>query len=79
MIGGGDSKVVPSALPQGLVTLFGTRIPADRFWLTGIVVLAAAALWALYRWSQFGLATRAASENQTSAKLAGLRPTAWRS
>ena len=59
-------------LPQGLVTLFGARIPADRFWLTGIVVLAAAVLWALYRWSHFGLATRAASENQTSAKLAGL-------
>jgi len=35
-------------------------------------VLAAAVLWALYRWSHFGLATRAASENGTSAKLAGL-------
>jgi branched-chain amino acid transport system permease protein len=70
--GGGDSKIVPSALPQGLVTIFDTRIPVDRFWLTGIVILAAAVLWALYRWSQFGLSTRAASENQTSAKLAGL-------
>ena len=72
MIGGGGNQIIPSVLPQGLVTMFGARIPADRFWLTGIVVLAAAVLWALYRWSHFGLATRAASENQTSAKLAGL-------
>jgi branched-chain amino acid transport system permease protein len=72
MIGGGGSQIIPSVLPQGLVTLFGARIPADRFWLTGIVVLASAVLWALYRWSHFGLATRAASENGTSAKLAGL-------
>ncbi len=72
MIGGGGSQIIPSVLPQGLVTIFGTRIPADRFWLTGIVVVAAAVLWALYRWSHFGLATRAASESQTSAMLAGL-------
>jgi branched-chain amino acid transport system permease protein len=70
--GGGGSQIIPSVLPQGLVTVFGTRIPADRFWLAGIVVLAAALLWGLYRWSQFGLATRAASESQTSAMLAGL-------
>ncbi len=72
MLSGGGNQIIPSVLPQGLVTAFGARIPADRFWLTGIVVLAAALLWALYRWSQFGLSTRAASENQTSAKLAGL-------
>ena len=72
MIGGGGNQIIPSVLPQGLVTMFGARIPADRFWLTAIVVLAAAVLWALYRWSHFGLATRAASENETSAKLAGL-------
>ena len=65
MIGGGGNQIIPSVLPQGLVTMFGARIPADRFWLTGIVVLAAAVLWALYRWSHFGLATRAASENGT--------------
>jgi branched-chain amino acid transport system permease protein len=72
IVGGGDSRIVPSVLPQGLLTIFGTRIPVDRFWLTGIVVLAAAVLWALYRWSQFGLSTRAASENEAHAMLAGL-------
>ncbi|MEA2177758.1 MAG: branched-chain amino acid transport system permease protein livM, partial [Solirubrobacteraceae bacterium] len=72
LIAGEGSRIVPSLLPQGLVTLFGTRIPVDRFWLTGIVVLAATLLWALYRWSHFGLATRAASESEPSAMLAGL-------
>jgi branched-chain amino acid transport system permease protein len=72
LIAGEGSKVVPSVLPPGLVTIFGTSIPADRFWLTGIVVIVAAVLWALYRWSHFGLATRAASESEASAVLAGL-------
>jgi branched-chain amino acid transport system permease protein len=72
LIAGKDSKIVPSVLPDGLVTIFGSRMPSDRFWLTGVVVLIAALLWALYRWSQFGLSTRAASENQASAMLAGL-------
>ena len=74
LITGGGGRIVPSVLPSGLVTIAGTRIPVDRFWLTGIVILAAAVLWALYRWSRFGLATRAASESEASAMLAGLSP-----
>jgi branched-chain amino acid transport system permease protein len=35
----------------------------------------AALLAALYRWTPFGLATRAASENETAAMLIGLSPT----
>ncbi|MBO0810359.1 MAG: branched-chain amino acid ABC transporter permease, partial [Actinobacteria bacterium] len=38
------------------------------------VIVAAAALAALYRWSRFGLATRAASENEGAAMLSGLSP-----
>ena len=50
------------------------RIPADRFWLTGIVIVIAALLWALYKYTRFGLATRAASESEANALLAGLSP-----
>jgi branched-chain amino acid transport system permease protein len=64
----------PGVLPQTPVSLLGAVIPVDRFILTGIVVAAAAALAALYRWSRFGLATRAASENQVAAMLGGLSP-----
>ncbi len=64
----------PGILPQDPVALLGAVIPVDRFILTGIVVVMAAALAALYRWSRFGLATRAASENQVAAMLGGLSP-----
>ena len=42
--------------------------------LSGIVVGMTVLLWALYRWTRFGLATRAASENDIAARLAGLSP-----
>jgi branched-chain amino acid transport system permease protein len=66
----------PNVLPQNVVHVFGAVIPEDRFILTGIVVAATVVLAALYRWSRFGLATRAASENQVAAMLGGLSPSA---
>ncbi|HZE04714.1 MAG TPA: branched-chain amino acid ABC transporter permease/ATP-binding protein [Solirubrobacteraceae bacterium] len=64
----------PNVLPQNVVHVLGAVIPVDRFILTGIVIALAAALAAGYRWSRFGLATRAASENQEAAMLGGLSP-----
>ena len=55
--------------------MLGAGITLDRFILTGIVIVAAAALAAVYKWTKFGLATRAASENETAAMLGGLSPT----
>jgi branched-chain amino acid transport system permease protein len=71
---GTAAKPAPAVLPEATVTLAGVTVPIDRFILTGVVVGFAAALWALYRWSRFGLATRAASENEGAAVLAGLSP-----
>jgi len=71
---GDTQKSAPSILPSGTVTVFGRVVPEDRFWLAGIVIVVAAVLAALYRWTLFGLATRAASENEVSAMLAGLSP-----
>jgi len=56
------------------VKVLGAVIPIDRFILTGIVIVLAAALAALYRFTRFGLATRAASENEVVAMLGGLSP-----
>ncbi len=64
----------PNVLPQNTVKLLGAVIPVDRFILTGIVIVLAAALTALYRFTRFGLATRAASENEVVAMLGGLSP-----
>jgi branched-chain amino acid transport system permease protein len=69
---GTSQKPQPSIFPSDTVEVFGSVVPVDRFILAGIVIAVAAALAALYRWSRFGLATRAASENELSALLGGL-------
>jgi branched-chain amino acid transport system permease protein len=71
---GTASKPQPPVLPSDLVELFGVDVPVDRFILAGIVVAAAVVLAAVYRWTRFGLATRAASENEVSGMLVGLSP-----
>jgi branched-chain amino acid transport system permease protein len=71
---GTTAQPEPSVLPQNTVKVLGAVIPVDRFILTGIVIVLAAALTALYRFTRFGLATRAASENEVVAMLGGLSP-----
>jgi branched-chain amino acid transport system permease protein len=71
---GTTAQPEPNVLPQNTVKVLGAVIPVDRFILTGIVIVLAAALSALYRFTRFGLATRAASENEVVAMLGGLSP-----
>jgi branched-chain amino acid transport system permease protein len=71
---GSAAKQIPSIFPTDLVEVFDVSIPQNRFWMAAIVVVIALALSALYRWTRFGLATRAASENEISGMLAGLSP-----
>jgi branched-chain amino acid transport system permease protein len=71
---GTSEQPEPNVLPQNIVHLLGAVIPIDRFILTGIVIVLTIALWALYRFTRFGLATRAASENEVAAMLGGLSP-----
>jgi branched-chain amino acid transport system permease protein len=68
------TKPQPPVLPGGTVTVFDSNVPTDRFVLPGIVLAATLALSLVYRFSQFGLATRAASENEIGAMLLGLSP-----
>jgi branched-chain amino acid transport system permease protein len=74
---GTTGQSAPTVIPEGpgdVVTVFGQAIPWDRFVLAAIVVVAGAVLWAVYRYSRFGLATRAAAEDETKAMLAALPP-----
>jgi branched-chain amino acid transport system permease protein len=64
----------PGILPANVVHIFGAVVPVDRFILTGLVIVAAAGLAALYKWTRFGLATRAVAENEAAAMLGGLSP-----
>ena len=71
---GPNEQSEPAILPQNGVRVFGVTVPIDHFILAGIVIAAAGALAATYRWSLFGLSTRAAAENEVSAMLVGLSP-----
>ena len=68
------TKPQPPVLPRGVVTLLGATVPVDRLILPAIVLLATLGLSLLYKLSRFGLATRAASENEVGAMLLGFSP-----
>ena len=72
--GSARSDPQPSILPHQHRRCVRRPIPANRFWMAAIVVVIAVVLAGLYRWTRFGLATRAAAENEVSAMLAGLSP-----
>lgn len=73
---GTQNETVRAILPTDTVSVFGTRIPQDRLWLAGIVVVAALGLAGFYRRTRFGIATRAAAENEKGAILIGFSPSA---
>ena len=64
----------PTIIPIRVIRLLDGVVPLSAFVMSGIVVVLSAVLWSLYRWTRFGLATRAASENDVAARLAGLSP-----
>src|SRR6186997_2389178 len=64
----------PTIIPIRVIRMLDAAVPLSAFVLSGMVVVITLVLWALYRWTRFGLATRAASENDVAARLAGLSP-----
>jgi sulfate-transporting ATPase len=73
---GNDLWLVITPLPDGRVEPFGHGIfvPQDRLWLAGIAVVLTAALWAMYRWTNFGRATTAVAESHEIASSLGWSP-----
>ena len=68
----GDSPATAVAiLPQTPMSLFGVTFGQDNLWLLGIAVVLAVALWVVYRYTRFGLVTRAAAENERAAEILG--------
>ncbi|MBO0833420.1 MAG: branched-chain amino acid ABC transporter permease, partial [Actinobacteria bacterium] len=64
----------PVILPGGNARLFGQSVPWYEFIIGGVMLVIMAGLVALYRWTRFGLGTRAAAENEAHALLMGLAP-----
>jgi ABC-type branched-subunit amino acid transport system ATPase component/branched-subunit amino acid ABC-type transport system permease component len=72
---GARGEPVKSELPRDIVNPFGIDgVSVDRFLLLGIAVIMSGLLWALYRYTKFGLATTAVAENQRAASSLGLSP-----
>ncbi len=72
--GAASNRVATAILPNDSVELAGVVIPQDRLWLAGLVVLATVILTTVFRFTRFGLATRAAAESEKGAVLLGLSP-----
>ena len=61
----------------GAVTNFlglGGTIPRSNFFLFAAAIIMCIVVWGLYRFSRFGIATRAADENEKGASLLGYSP-----
>ena len=49
-------------------------VGSDRVWLLGIGAILSAALWAVYRYTRFGMATSASAENSIATSALGWSP-----
>ena len=67
-------RAVNAILPNEPVSLGGISFSRDRLWLTAVVVVIAVALWAWFRYTRIGLATRASAENERAIGLARYSP-----
>jgi len=65
---------VKPILPDGVLTVAGTRIPQDRLWFAVVIIAMTVVLVCLFRYTRFGLATRAAAESEKGALVTGLSP-----
>lgn len=66
-------RLVDGPLPRAVVEpLDGVRVPADRLWLVVVACLTVLAIWALLRFTGFGLSTRGVAENERTAAAMGI-------
>jgi ABC-type branched-subunit amino acid transport system ATPase component/ABC-type branched-subunit amino acid transport system permease subunit len=71
----GTSPVSVAAIfPSNRWTLHRMTLLSDRFYLAATVVVLTLLITALYRWTRFGLLTRATAESQTGAFVSGVSP-----
>jgi ABC-type branched-subunit amino acid transport system permease subunit len=61
----------PPILPDTPIHFAGLAVPSDRIYLAALTVAIGLVLAAIYRFSRFGLVTRAAVENERGAALLG--------
>ncbi len=72
---GATVKFIPSALPTHVINLGdGVKVSEDRLYLLLIAAALTVVLWAIYKYTRFGLGTTAVAENQRAAATLGWSP-----
>ncbi len=71
---GTSAMAVSSIFPTNVYVLGSIRLSADRLWFAATVVLLAGVVVAGYRFTRFGLHTRAAAESEKGAYLSAINP-----
>jgi ABC-type branched-subunit amino acid transport system ATPase component/branched-subunit amino acid ABC-type transport system permease component len=72
--GTSNINIVPGVLPYTTVSIFGVHIGENLLILVGLSVVVTGALWAVYRFTAFGRATSAVSENRRALASLGHSP-----
>jgi len=68
---GARAKATEPIFPNDPIDVLGARVGQDRLWVLGTVIVITAALWVLFRFTRFGIATRAGAENERFTTLLG--------
>ena len=71
---GSQVVLVNPIFPQNHVSLLGVSISTDRLWLAGTIIALGIVLTVVFRFTRFGLATRASAETEVGALVSGLSP-----
>jgi len=71
---GAENRLVSGILPTDTVEIFGTTISRDRLILATVAIVVSIALFLIYRYTRFGLATSAVAENQVATAALGRSP-----
>jgi ABC-type branched-subunit amino acid transport system ATPase component/branched-subunit amino acid ABC-type transport system permease component len=66
--------VVGSIFPTSIYTIGSVRVSADRLWFAATVVIVTIVISATYRFTRFGLHTRAAAETEKGAYVCRISP-----
>jgi len=71
---GTESLPVGPIMPAGVLSHGDLRLPKDRLYLAVTVVGIAVLLWLFFRFTRFGLQTRAAADSERGAMMVGISP-----
>ena len=70
-----SGQTAGTILPNDPLDVLGTSVPRDRFYLAALTVAIGVALWAVFKFTTFGLATRGAAESEKGAAVCGYSST----